>query len=377
MSSKKGKEKCKDEYEATTSGPQQCGSTRLVGSPSQSPHTKKGGSRKPSNGAKMRDSPPQQWGPRLTKAGNPKRRHPGKSGPGRGGYRAVAAAAQDAQSQSSGLKDALREQADETRVAQEANMSLRRNLMEVQEDYKQAQEELGRRKNEIDEYHLDVRKNFLCRWADETAPAYGLLIALTLGLPLMIVAMAYALEILDVLMQFEVCYALTAYEVLAILIDRFVCTRRGFRSIFSKRATHSYSTTELVDWDTADRRADTMSLRELKHCDAQYGWVQYSHTLNGRNIRRNTFGDLAKADPMLISFELLSQITTPTIMLARDALTAWDRMEASAKSTHTVNIDKRLFTTGVNVVKNTLQVAHALWKQEHQAQLGHFRPALA
>jgi hypothetical protein len=193
----------------------------------------------------------------------------------------------------------------------------------------------------------------------------------------LIVAAAVYLEVLEILMQWQVLLTILIYQVAAIYIDRTICTRRGYRSMFSARATHSYSTVDMQDWDTGDRRADTMSLRELKHMDAKYGVVRYQYTLNGVNVRRDTFGCLAEAAHMLISFELLSQLTTPLVMLARDQETAWERMETSAKSTHTVNIDKDLFVASRDVVGNTLQVAHALWLQNRQARLGHFRPALA
>jgi len=147
--------------------------------------------------------------------------------------------------------------------------------------------------------------------------------------------------------------------------------------MFSARTTHAYSSAGLIDWDFDDRRAAAMSLGEMRYADAKYGLVKYTHTLNGRNVRRDTFGKLKKADTMLMSYKLLSQLTTPMIMLARDQNTVWDRMEASAKAMHAVNIDSELFTDGKDVVGNTLQIAHGLWLQSRQAKLGHFRPALA
>jgi len=379
MSSKKGKEKCKDEKERLESGPVQSGATRLEGSQSMNPDSRKGGQKWQPTGAKMRDNPHEQWGPRLTRAGNPnpRRRNPGKNGPGRGGEKAYRVAVKDAVADSDGLRDALHEQAEETRVAQDANMHLRRDLLDVQEDLKQASQELGRRRNWVDQIHADTRRNFHCEWQDETAYSYALFILMVLLVPMSIVIAAYYFELLDILIQWQVLLTILIYQVVAVFIDRSICTRRGYRSLFSARATHSYSTVEMQDWDTDDRRADTMSLRELKHNDARYGVVSYQYTLNGRNVRRDTFGRLARAAHMLISFELLSQLTTPLVMLARDQETAWERMETSAKSTHTVNIDKDLFVASRDVVGNTLQVAHGLWLQNRQARLGHFRPALA
>jgi hypothetical protein len=282
----------------------------------------------------------------------------------------------DAVADSNGLRDALHEQAEETRVAQDANMHLRRDLLEVQEDLKQADQELGRRRNWVDQIHSDTRRNFRCEWQDETSIAYALFILLVLLVPMFVVVAAFHFELLDILIQWQVLLTILIYQVVAVFIDRSICTWRGYRSLFSARATHSYSTVDMQDWDTDDRRADTMSLRELKHSDAKYGVVRYQYTLNGRNVRRDIFGRLALAAHMLISFELLSQLTTPLVMLARDQETAWERMETSAKATHTVNVDRGLYTAGRDVVGNTLQVAHGLWLQNRQARLGHFRPAL-
>jgi hypothetical protein len=379
MASKKGKEKCKDEKERPEFGAKQYGTTLLEGSQSKNPDSRKGGQKWSPTGAKKRDNPPEQWGPRLTKAGNPspRRRNPGKNGPGRGGDKAYRVAVKDAVSDSDGLRDALHEQAEETRVAQDANMHLRRDLLDVQEDLKQADTELGRRRNYVDQIHSETRRNFRCEWQDETPISYALFILMVLLVPVLIVCAAVHLEMLEILFQWQVLLTLGIYQVAAVFIDRSICSKRGCRSLFSARATHSYSTVDMQDWDTDDRRADTMSLREMKHSDAKYGVVAYSHTLNGSNVRRDMFGRLAKAAHMLISFELLSQLTTPLVMLARDQETAWERMETSAKSTHTVNIDKDLFVASRDVVGNTLQVAHGLWLQNHQARLGHFRPALA
>jgi len=377
MSSWKKKEKCKDEPE--TNGPPRCGATSPAGGRS---HQKQGSDgRKSRQPGKQRDNPPDQWDTRNRKAKGPKaewiQKGGGKNGPSRGGAKAVAAAAADATSQATGLKDALREQVEETRVQEDTNRNLRRENLHVLEDNKDLKEKLGLRRNQVDEYHLDTRKNFKCKWADETPRAWALFVLLVFLVPLFIVALAFYLELVEVLMQWQMWLLLAIYEGVAIYFDRYVCTKRGYRTIFSERATHSYSSAGLIDWDLDDRRAAAMSLGDMKYADAKYGLVQYRHTLNGRNVRRDTFGKLKKADTMLMSYKLLSQLTTPMIMLARDQDTAWERMETSAKAMHAVNIDSELFTDGKDVVGNTLQIAHGLWLQARQAKLGHFRPALA
>jgi len=369
-------EKCKDEPESN--------GKPLVGAitPAAGRRQKKQGQdgRKSPQPGNRPDNPPLDWTPRNRQK-QPKRewvqKGGGKSGPSRGGDKAVAASAADAVSQANGMKDALREQLDVNRMMEEANMNLRRDNMEVSEDLKDANKLLGRRKNAVDAYHLDTRQNFLCTWTDDTPRAWALLVLMAILVPMCCVASAYYLELEEILVQWQLWLLFVLYEGVAVLLDRYVGTKRGYRTIFSNRATHSYSSAGLVDWDFEDRRSAAMSLGEMRYADARYGLIQYRHTLNGRNVRRDAFGKLAEAPKMLMSYKLLSQITTPTIMLARDQATAWDRMEYSAKSMHAVNIDSELFTDGKDVVGNTIQIAHGLWLQSHQARCGHFRPALA
>jgi len=376
MSQWKKKEKCKDEPEIN--GSQQCGATSPAAGRCQQKQGRDG--RKSPQPGNQRDNPKEGWAAPKNRRKGPKPTWApkgGKNGPTRGGDKAVAAAAADATSQALGLKDALREQAEETRVQEDTNRNLRRENFQILEDLKEKEKALGLRRNQVDDYHLDTRKNFACKWADETPRAWALFVLLVFLVPLSIVALAFYLELEEILIQWQLWLLFVLYEGDAIIFDRYVSTKRGYRAIFSARATHSYSSVELVDWDLDDRRAAAMSLGEMKYADAKYGLVQYNHTLNGRNVRRDTFGKLAKADTMLMSYKLLSQLTTPMIMLARDQETAWDRMECSAKAMHAVNIDSELFTDGKDVVGNTLQIAHGLWLQSRQAKLGHFRPAPA
>jgi len=323
----------------------------------------------------MRDNPPEDWSERTTRNGTP-RRKAGKSGPARGGDRDYRVAVRDAVAQVEGLKDALREQTVEAQIAQDANMHLRRDLTAVQEDVKEAHERLGLRRNWVDHIHADARRNFQCKWADETPRAWLTLFILVILVPICHVLLAAYIDE-ELLTLWPLWIAELLYEGAAFYLDRYFCTKRGYRTLFSQRATHSYSTVDMQDWDDSDRRASTMSLRQLEHPDARYGIVKYTYTLNGINIRRDVFGKLNEADLMLVSFELLSQLTTPLVMLSRDQNTAWERMETLAKSTHTVNVDKDLFVAGRDVVGNTIQVAHGLWLQNRQRRLGHFRPTPA
>jgi len=123
------------------------------------------------------------------------------------------------------------------------------------------------------------------------------------------------------------------------------------------------------DWDDADRRADAMSLRELKHVDARYSVVAYRKTLNGVLLNTDIFGQLTGVpDFLLISHELLAQLNTPNVMLTNDPLVVQERLLTSVKSIHTVNIDKDLYQQGEDVAGNTVEVAQGLWYQNRQAR---------
>jgi hypothetical protein len=161
------------------------------------------------------------------------------------------------------------------------------------------------------------------------------------------------------------------YQVAAVFADRYLCAKRGYRSKFCERTTHSYSSMTNADWDDVDRRADVMSLRELKHVNARYSVVAYRKTLNGVLLNTDTFGKRTGVpDFLLISHELLAQFTVPVIMLTNDFLVVQERLIQSAKTTHTVNIDKELYQQkeGGDVAGNTVEVALGLWFQNRQAR---------
>jgi hypothetical protein len=271
--------------------------------------------------------------------------------------------------QADGLKDALREQAEETRIAQDANMHLRRDLTSVKDDLKQAEERLGGRRNAVDKIHDERRKNFHCQWQDGTAEATLTFWLFVLVFPAIFISVAVYLEQFESLMCWQWMVASMLYQVAAVFADRRLCALRGYRSKFCERTTHSYSSMTNQDWDDVDRRADAMSLRELKHVDARYSVLAYRKTLNGVLLNEDTFGKRTGApDYLLISHELLAQLTTPNVMLTDDSLVLRDRLLASVKTTHTVNVDKDLYQEGEDVAGNTLEVAQGLWYQNRQAR---------
>lgn len=181
--------------------------------------------------------------------------------------------------------------------------------------------------------------------------------------------MAVYLDQFEYLMCWQCVVAGLLYQVAAVFADRYLCAKRGYRSKFCERTTHSYSSMTNKDWDDVDRRADAMSLRELKHVNARYSVVAYRKTLNGVLLNTDTFGKRTGVpDYLLISHELLAQLTTPNVMLTDEPLVLRDRLLASVKTTHTVNLDKDLYQQGEDVAGNTVEVAQGLWYQNRQAR---------
>jgi len=371
FSSPKKWEKCKDEPE-TASGKPRGGTSRKPGKSVSSPKAgKKVGGKSPPSGKQTRDNPPLDHSTRLTKAGNPRRKGGKGTGPSRGGDKAAVYAVKEAVDQANGLKDALHEQTEETRVAQDANMHLRRDLNHAQEYLKEAEKRLGDKRNRVDLIHEERRKNFLCKWQDETAEATFTFWLFVLIFPAIFVGLAVYLDQFEYLMCWQWMVAGLLYQVAAVFADRYLCAKRGYRSKFCERTTHSYSSMTNQDWDDVDRRADAMSLRELKHVDARYSVIAYRKTLNGVLLNEDTFGKLTGVpDYLLISHELLAQMTTPVIMLTDDPLVLKDRLLVSVKSTHTINLDKNLYQEreGGDVAGNTVEVAQGLWYQNRQAR---------
>jgi len=249
-------------------------------------------------------------------------------------------------------------------------MHLRRDLTSVKDDLKQAEEKLGLHRNAVSQKHDDKQKNFLCEWQDETEKAKLMFILLTVIVPVVWTWALVYVGMFPIWCNWQGVTAFVLYQIIAILADRHYCAMRGYRSVFSKRITHSYSSMTNVDWDDLDRRADTMSLRELKHVDARYSVLAYRKTLNGVLLNRDTFGELTgRPDYFLISHELLAQLTVPTVMLADDILVVKSRLTMSVKTMHTVNIDKYLYKEGDDVAGNTVEVALGLWSQNKQRRV--------
>jgi len=371
MGRKDKKEKCKDEPESN--GQPRCGDMSPA-TARWSAKQEKAGLKSPLPGH-QRNNPREDWTPRER---NPKshwvrKGGGGKNGPSRGGDRAVAKAAAEATYQADGMKDALREQFEETRVAQDASMHLRRDLTNVTNDLKCAEEKLGLHRNRIDQMHDEKRKNFHCAWLDETERSLITFVLFVMVVPAIFISLVIYLDFIHQfgLFQFMCCWqavvASMIYQLIAVFADRYICAKRGYRAIFCKRITHSFDAVTQEDWDLLDRRADVMSMRKLLHDNARYSVVAYRKSLNGVLLNTDKFGERTGVPSFsIISHELLAQLTVPTVMYADDAQVVKDRLAISAKTTHTVNVDAYLYQEGEDVARGTAKVALGLWYQSSQ-----------
>jgi len=127
-----------------------------------------------------------------------------------------------------------------------------------------------------------------------------------------------------------------------------------------KRRAEIYSYAGPYVHDSVDRRADVMSLGEVKH-KARYCWFEFR---KGREVNK-----------FLVSSELLSQLLAPTnVDASYDSRIVWERMNRSARSLHSVSIDRWLSVSQLHVVPNTVRVAYAAYQSLYRTQAG--APAL-
>jgi hypothetical protein len=129
-----------------------------------------------------------------------------------------------------------------------------------------------------------------------------------------------------------------------------------------------YTITEYIDGDEADVRADSMSLQELKHMDAQYAMVRVG-------IKTQDLPPLYKNEEMLVSLELMAQImAADTICTEVTDPEMFSRFLHRARTCHTVNINKYLsLNGGIDVVGNTCRLAFALWSDRKSNTVQDFR----
>jgi len=161
---------------------------------------------------------------------------------------------------------------------------------------------------------------------------------------------------------------------LALLLDRELSSRsltvhlsnnrrlahRGFRRPwFFKAAYHKYRGVgeHNLDrlYDNFDLRSDLLQLKDLKYDHPHLADVQYTcHYGWGLSVTTT----------LTVSLELYSHICTSAVLaLGADEKVTFERIHHAAKNFSTININRYMVLSGLNVVQDTELLALALWKQ--------------
>jgi hypothetical protein len=291
------------------------------------------------------------------------------------------AAFNDLQAQEKGTRDALAEISADKDVAEKANISLRRELQENTL-------KLEAFETSMQAEHRKWAQNFVATWEEDAPKSYLYLYALIPALLFWALILWVNLEDcladlewvinhddarLQVALFFQYVYCHVTWWV----INRYI-TSCGMRNLFSPRIKHEYRMVSLTNYTHPDLRADSMAMSDLKHANAIYGLVEYAIRLNGRLINKDIWGKLTcQPGQMLISMELLAQLSTPTCMQSIDEKTTQARLQSFAKSSHFTNIDKYLSWKKHDVVGSTVTVALGIWKDRLEHRVGYFPATLA
>jgi hypothetical protein len=117
-----------------------------------------------------------------------------------------------------------------------------------------------------------------------------------------------------------------------------------------------------------DLRSDANSMLELRH-PPRYGLVKVRRFLTcwGVDLHVPDFAwaVVGRARYVLyVSFEVVAQIATDTNMsLAAGNEVVWNRLNIAARSLHTINLDRFLALSGINVKQDSVLYCHALYKR--------------
>jgi len=293
----------------------------------------------------------------------------------------LSAAFNDLQAQEKGARDALVEISADKDVAEKANITLRRDL---QEKALKLEEFETRMQAE----HRKWAQSFVATWEEDADKSYLYLVVLLpallfwalilwINLDGCLADLVWVVNHDDARIQFAVLMQYVYCHLGWWITNRYL-TSCGRRNLFSPRIKHEYRMVNLTGYQHSDLRADSMSMTDLKHADAIYGLVEYSIRLNGRLINKDVWGQLThRPGQMLISMELLAQLSTPTCMQSFDEKTTQGRLQAFAKSSHVTNIDKYLSWKKHDVVGSTVTVALGIWKDRLEHRVGYFPATLA
>lgn len=131
--------------------------------------------------------------------------------------------------------------------------------------------------------------------------------------------------------------------------------------ILCRHVTHHWKFLRVFNHDHFDRRADNISLGELKHLKPEYAEVSL--------IQRQGPFKLLDAK-FIISFEVLSQLLDAAVLsLSSPSDVVWDRIQRRSSSLHSVSVDRYLSIAGIHAVQDSCLVAYAIYRQMMQGRV--------
>jgi hypothetical protein len=114
-----------------------------------------------------------------------------------------------------------------------------------------------------------------------------------------------------------------------------------------------------------DRRPDSDALLQRIHDDARYGVVNITASIHLYGAQFLVWpADWLYGDDLYLSAEMVAQVCTlANLGLTADEDTAWLRINTALRSLHTVDYDRYLALTGVNVKQDTARYCFALYRR--------------
>jgi hypothetical protein len=133
-----------------------------------------------------------------------------------------------------------------------------------------------------------------------------------------------------------------------------------------KFATETFTYEDIEDepmGDMLDARADVMALGKLKHKQS-IGSVEYTKEIGFIPVIQKQINETTI---LQVSFETLAQLATPSNMSLNSTVdTAWERINHTARTLHSVNNDKLLPVFNVNAVQDSVILAYGVARKMHQ-----------
>jgi len=288
---------------------------------------------------------------------------------GSGGSAALVASVNDALAQAKGAQDCSREMGKVAVELETENTNLNKELGQKTEKLEAFQAKEAALQEQQSAKHAKMLKHFKCHYnnKDEEAGSLRFIFFVWVVPLLQIVLAMYWFEMLQDLLWWP--YITTAVCTLIVVFfwDRRRCFESGRQPyFFATPVVHTYRFEKICKgekWMHGDERPESHLVSEMKY-EAYYAKFNYTVTKHHSVVKIQR--------RRIVSVELLVQLTSNArIMLSDDEAVALDRMTQTAAAFKCINISKFL-ALKENIVKNTLAVAHGMWKRNQRRQFGDF-----